>query len=499
MYADMEQWNDIRRRVLVDGVSKRSILRETGMHWRTLNKILTHSEPPGYQLTKPRERPKIGPFEDRIKQILEDDLKVHKKQRHTAKRIWERLRDENGYQGAYSTVREAVRRLTQKNQEVFIPLKHPPGEAQVDFGHALACVGGQLRKIPFFVMSLPHSDAVFVMAFERENTETFQEGHVQAFEFFNGVPKRITYDNTRIAVSQIIGSRQRRLTHGFLQLKSHYLFDHHFCLPARGNEKGVVEGLVKYTRLNFMVPVPQVRDFEELNAQLRQQCQEELKRRLRGKSDSKEVLLTEDQAAMIPLPASPFEAARKVSTTANSLSLVRFDCNDYSVPVCWAHHPIVAKGFCWEVFLYAQGQEVARHSRIWDKEKVKFEPVHYLALLERKPGALDHALPLDKWELPETFTTLRKRLENQYGGEGVREYIKILRLLEKHSMPALVRALSKALEYGAITRDAVAQFLYPQETWCEQTFNLDGHPHLKHVWVKAPDLSEYAQLVGGER
>ena len=118
MYVDMEQWNDIRRRVLVEGVSKRSILRETGMHWRTLNKILTHSEPPGYQLTKPRERPKIGPFEDRIKQILEDDLKVHKKQRHTAKRIWERLRDENGYQGAYSTVRQAVRRLTQKNQDV---------------------------------------------------------------------------------------------------------------------------------------------------------------------------------------------------------------------------------------------------------------------------------------------------------------------------------------------------------------------------------------------
>jgi transposase len=255
------------------------------MHWRTLNKILTHSEPPGYQLTKPRERPKIGPFEDRIKQILEDDLKIHNKQRHTAKRIWERLRDENGYQGAYSTVRQAVRRLTQKNQEVFVPLKHPPGQAQVDFGHAWACIEGHLQKIPFFVMSLPHSDAVFVMAFERENTESFQEGHVQAFEFFNGVPNRITYDNTTIAVSRIMSSRQRRLTHGFPQLKSHYLFDHHFCRPARGNEKGVVEGLVKYTRLNFMVPVSQVRDFEELNVQLKKRCQEELKRRLRGKSD----------------------------------------------------------------------------------------------------------------------------------------------------------------------------------------------------------------------
>jgi len=499
MYADMEQWNDIRRRVLVEGVSKRSILRETGMHWRTLNKILTHSEPPGYQKSKPRERPQIGPFEKRILQILEDDLKIPRKQRHTSKRIWERIRDEHGYGGAYSTVRAAVRRLIQKNQEVFVPLKHPPGEAQVDFGFALARIGGHLRKIPFFVMALPYSDAVFVMVFERENTESFQEGHVQAFEFFKGVPHRISYDNTKIAVSKILGGGERKLTYGFLQLKSHYLFDHHFCRPARGNEKGVVEGLVKYTRLNFMVPVPQVRDFNELNTYLKQRCQEELKRRLRGKPHPKEVLLSEDQGAMIPLPVSPFEAARKTSTTSSSLSLVRFDCNDYSVPVCWAHHSITVKGFCWEVVLHAQGREVARHPRIWDKQRVCFEPVHYLALLERKPGALDYALPLDQWELPEAFTTLRKRLENQYASEGVREYIQILRLLEKHSMPALMKAVSKALEYGAITRDAVAQFLYPQEQWREQTFNLDGYPHLKQVWIKSPDLNAYTQLVGGVR
>ena len=132
------------------------IIRETGMHWRTLNKILTHSEPPGYQKSKPRERPQIGPFEKRILQILEDDLKVPRKQRHTSKRIWERIRDEHGYGRAYSTVRVAVRRLIQKNQEVFVPLKHPTGEAQVDFGFALARVGGHLRKIPYFVMALPY-------------------------------------------------------------------------------------------------------------------------------------------------------------------------------------------------------------------------------------------------------------------------------------------------------------------------------------------------------
>lgn len=467
------------------------------MHWQTLEKILTHSQPPGYRQIKPRERPTSGPFEERIEKILQADKQVPKKQRHTAKRIWQRLRDEEEFTGGYTAVKEAVKRIQQISQEVFMPLKHPPGEAQVDFGHALARIAGQLRKVPFFVMALPHSDAVFVAVFERECTETFWEGHVRAFEYFEAVPRRISYDNSKIAVSAIMGGGKRKLTQGFLQLQSHYLFEHHFCRVGRGNEKGVVEGLVKYTRLNFMVPVPQVKDFEELNTYLIERCREDLERRLRGKTQPKSDLLCEDQKAMLSLPATAFEAARKISTTASSLSLVRFDCNDYSVPVCWAHHPIVAKGFCWEVTLYVQGHQVARHRRLWDKQQVCFEPLHYLALLERKPGALDHALPLDRWDLPKCFGILRRRLENQRGGQGVREYIGVLRLLEKHSMPALRRAVDKALEHGALTRDAVAQFLYPPEGRTDQTFNLDGHPHLKSVCVQAPDLRVYSQLIGG--
>ena len=368
MYADMKEWTQIRQRPLAKGESKRGILRETRMHWRTLEKILTHSEPPGYQQAQSRNRPKIGAFESRIEQILKDDLQMPRKQRHTAQRIFERLRDEHGYDGCYSAVKEAVRRMRATCQEVFVPLKHVPGEAQVDFGHALARVDGQLRKVAFFVMALPHSDAFFVAAFERECTETFWEGHVRAFEFFGAVPSRISYDNTTIAVSKIMEGQERQLTQGFLQLQSHYLFDHHFCRAARGNEKGVVEGLVKYSRLNFMVPTPRVGDFAQLNADLARCCAGDLKRWLRGKPTTKAELLVEDRAAMLPLPPTPFEAARTISTRANSLSLARFDRNDYSVPVRWAHHPLVVKGYCWEVALCAQGREVARHRRIWDKE-----------------------------------------------------------------------------------------------------------------------------------
>lgn len=497
MYRDMEQWSEIRRRVLVEGVSRRQILRETGLHWLTLKKILEHSEPPGYRQQQPRLRKKLGDYLGRIEQILKADQSVPRKQRHTAKRIWERLREE-GFPGGYTVVKEAVRELTHRSQEVFVPLVHRPGEAQVDFGHALAKVNGQLRKVAFFVMALPYSDAPFVMAFERECTETFWEGHVQAFEFFVGVPTRITYDNTKVAVSQILGGgKERRLTQGFLQLKSHYLFQHHFCQVARGNEKGVVEGLVKFTRLNFFVPVPQVRDLAELNGHLRQRCVEDQQRRLRGQAGTKAQLLAEDQKALLPLPLARFEACRKVSTTASSLSLVRFDRNDYSVPVRWAHHPIVAKGYYQEIVLCADGREVARHPRIWEDEQVRFEPLHYLALLETKPGALDHARPLAGWTLPECFALLRRRLEAERDGDGTREYIRVLRLLEKHPLPRLRQAVEEALQVGAITRDAIAQFLYPREDWRATTFSLDGHPHLRQIRVAAPNLASYRDLVGG--
>ena len=258
MYRNMDQWTDIRIRVLNKGVSRRQILRETGMHWRTLKKILSHSSPPEFGR---REWPKvkIGPFLERITSILRSDTSLPKKQRHTAKRIFELIK-EDGYQGGYTAVKDAVRVLKRQLGEVYVPLVHRPGEAQVDFGHALVKMDGILRKVAFSVMALPYSDSFFVAAYERECTETFQDGHVHAFEFFGGVPRRISYDNSKICVASILGGRDRKLTDGFLELQSHHLFDHHFCLVRRPNEKGVVENTVKYVRLNFFVPVPEVRD-----------------------------------------------------------------------------------------------------------------------------------------------------------------------------------------------------------------------------------------------
>ena len=191
-----------------------------------------------------------------IDQILEDDKAEGKKQRHTAKRIFERLRDEHSYTGGYTIVKDYVRLRKLSQREMFVPLAHPPGDAQADFGEAMVVIGGVERKAHYLAMDLPQSDDCFVMAFPAETTEAFLEGHNHAFAYFGGVPRTILYDNTKIAVARILGDGTRMKTRAFTELQSHYLFAEKFGRPGKGNDKGKVEGLVGYARRNFMVPIP---------------------------------------------------------------------------------------------------------------------------------------------------------------------------------------------------------------------------------------------------
>jgi transposase len=491
----MENWAEIRRRVLVDHESKRSVCREFDIHWDTLQKILNHTEPPGYRRTAPRPRPKLDPFLPVIHQILEDDKKVHKKQRHTVRRIFERLRDEYGYTGGKTVVTEAVSAWRRTRAEVFVPLTHRPGQAQVDFGEAEIVLDGQAAKVALFVMTLPYSDAIFVHAFPRECTEAFLEGHVRAFAFFGAVPERISYDNLKIAVARITGGRGRKLTAEFLRLKSHHLFESHFCLVRRPNEKGHVETLVGHARRNFLVPVPVVHGgLESLNADLESRCRDDLRRRPRGKPAPKADLLEEERPAMIALPTEEFVAARVELRCVDSLSLVRFDTNDYSVPTAYAHHRVTVAGTIDTVRIVAGDRVVASHRRRWDREQVTYDPVHYLALLERKPGALDFARPLEGWELPVCFGILRRRLEAEFGGPGTRQFIKVLRLLEWADPGELTRAVEQALGLGVADADAVRLILEHRRERPAGLFCLDGRPHLKLVHVPGPDLTGYRSL-----
>ena len=493
MYTNMEFWSEVRRRVLTGELSKRQACKDYKLHWDTLQKILRHEEPPGYRRRESRKRPVLGPFIPIIHEILEADKKAPKKQRHTAQRILERLR-EYGYRGGRTVVQEEVRRWRQRSAEVFMPLAHPPGEAQVDFGSATVIYRGQERKAAVFVISLPFSDALFCQIFPRECTETFQEGHRRAFEFFSAVPKRISYDNTKIAVSKVIQKRGGSFTREFLRLASHYLFDHHFCLVRRPNEKGHVENLVGYSRRNFLVPLPEFDDFELFNERLAEDCRRDLQRQIRGKKGTKAQRLQEDLAAMLPLPVQIFEARRIESCSANSLSLVRFDRNDYSVPTEHAHRAIMAVGGIERVKFIAEDKLVAEHLRDWDRENVHYDPLHYLALLQRKPGALDFGKPFDDWDLPAGFGVLRRRLEGELGSDGRREFIKVLRLLESCDLEELARAVDRALQIGALTVEAVRLLLQDGREKPMKYFRLDGRPHLQGQEVPPPKLAIYDTL-----
>jgi len=494
----MENWAEIRRRVLVDGQSKRSVCREFDIHWDTLQKILHHSEPPGYRRAAARPKPKLEPFLPVIHQILEADKKAPKKQRHTAHRIFERLRDEHGYTGGLTIVKQAVASWRLRSAEVFIPLAHPPGQAQVDFGEAEIQLDAKPAKVALFVMTLPYSDLIFVTAFPRECTEAFLEGHLRAFAFLGGVPRRISYDNSRIAVAKILGSRDRKVTDAFLRLKSHHLFESHFCLVRRPNEKGHVETLIGFARRKFLVPVPLVNGgLASLNGELQRRCREDLTRRTWGKSAAKGDRLDEERSSFLAMPSEVFVAARVEPRRVDSLSLVSFDANQYSVPTEFAHHPVTVVASVDEVRVVAGDRLAAVHSRCWGREQVTYDPLHYLAVLERKPGALDFAAPLEGWELPVCFGVLRRQLEAEFAGAGTRQYIKVLRLLEKSEPRELARAVGRALELGVADADAVRLILEHRREQPVGLFCLDGRPHLRSVVVPSPDLSAYASLAAG--
>ena len=244
MYS-VELYGRVRRACHVDGVSEREAARQFGIDRKTVSKILKHSVPPGYRRNAPPQRPKLDPFVPVIDRILEDDKSKLKKRRHTAKRIHARLRDEHGFTGGITIVTDYVREKKRRTREVFVPLSHAPGHAQVDFGETLGVIAGVECELHYFAMAMPHSDAFFIKTYPAETTEAFCDGHNAAFAFFGGVPLSILYDNTTIAVAKILGDGVRLRTRVFSELQSHYLFGDKFGRPGKGNDKGNVEGVMR--------------------------------------------------------------------------------------------------------------------------------------------------------------------------------------------------------------------------------------------------------------
>ena len=290
-------------------------------------------------------------------------------------------------------MKDYVRERRLRRREMFVPLSHPPGHAQADFGEADAIIAGVKYRAHFFVMTLPHSDACFVAAYPAATTEAWLDGHNRAFVFFGGVPQSILYDNDKCLVSRILSDGTRQRTRAFSGLQSHYLFEDRYGRPGKGNDKGNVEGVVGYARRNFMTPLPRFASWDAFNGHLEEQCRNRQGNVLRGHRESiGERFVRDREALKRPLPA-PFDACDKQGTRVNSLSLVRYRTNDYSVPVAYGHQEVWIRGYVHEVVIGCGAGIIARHPRSYDREDMVFDPIHYLPLLEHKIGALDQAAP----------------------------------------------------------------------------------------------------------
>lgn len=493
----VDNYAAVRRFVFVEGHSRREAARVFGLSRETVLKMCRFSLPPGYTRTAPVTKPKLGTLLPVIDTIMETDRTGPVKQRHTAKRIFERLRDEHDFTGGYTVVKDYVRICRARGRETFVPLAHPPGHGQVDFGEAVAVIGGVRQKIHFFCMDLPQSDACFVKAYPRETTEAFLDGHVSAFAFFGGVPLSLLYDNLKIAVAKICGDGKRERTRAFTELVSHYLFADRFGRPGKGNDKGNVEGLVKHARLNFMVPIPEAASFDELNARLEAQCRQRQAERAGRHAETIGERLVADTAALRALPAVPLEPCEKRSSRVSSTALVRYRCNDYSVPTRYGFQEVVVKGFVDEVVILCGGKVIARHPRSYAEGAFIADPLHYLALIEMKPNALDQAAALQNWDLPEVFQHMRHLLEARMGNKGKREFIQVLRLLEAMPRDVVTYAVTQAIHLGAIGFDAVKLIALARIERRPARLDLAAYPHLPRLAVQTTRAADYAALVPG--
>ena len=479
-------------------MSQREAARHFGISRDSVRKMLRFSVPPGYRRRAEIRRPKLDGFTEIIEQGLRDDLGQRAKQRHTAKRVFERLRDEHGFAGGYTIVKDYVREHRRRGREMFVPLHRPPGHAQADFGEATVFIGGVEQAAHFFAFDLPQSDACYIRAYPAAAAEAWVDGHVHAFAFFGRVPQSVLYDNDRCLVARILpdGTRKRAtLFSGFL---SHYLIRDRYGRPGKGNDKGAVEGLVGWARRTFMVPLPRFATWDDFNLWLEAQCRKRQAEILRGHTETIGARLTRDLEAMADLPAAPFDACDQATGRVSSQALVRYKTNDYSVPVAYGHRDVWIRGYVDAVVIGCGGEIVARHPRCYDREDMIFDPVHYLPLLEKKIGALDQAAPLAEWDLPPEFQTLRRLMEARMIKAGRREYVQVLRLLETFELDDLHAAVKTALRMGAVGFDAVKHLVLCRVEKRPPKLDLDVYPYLPRATVARTSAASYMCLVSGD-
>lgn len=338
-----------------------------------------------------------------VKRCLDEDARCKsRKQHHTAKRIYDRLVAECSFSGGETTVRRLVKELREQPREAFVPLAFPAGDAmQIDWGEATVYLDSAKTTVHLFCARLCYSEAPMVLAYRRQNEESFLDALVQVFQYFGGVPKKVIFDNGKVAVKDGFGAHARKQA-GYAALAAHYGFEAVFCNPASGNEKGLVEGLVGYIRRNVCVPVPKVENMESLNRMLREKCLGYLSHKIRGKDTSVGEMLTREREKLYPLPGYYFDPCKRTTGRVDRFCTVRFDSNNYSVPAAYCGREVALKAGPEVLSVYFDGRCIAQHRRCLDRKQTIYKLEHYLPLLEKKGRAIFYARPVQE-TLPDYF------------------------------------------------------------------------------------------------
>ena len=463
----MELFEHIRRDRREDGVSIRGLAHRHRVHRRTVRQALKSALPPPRKRI-PRAAPQLGPHRATIRAWLVADLSAPRKQRHTARRVWERLVDERGASVAESTVRAYVgrvrRELESGRQVVTIPQLHPPGaEAEVDFGGVSVWLDGVLTELSMFVMRLSHSGRAVHVCFPGEGQEAFLEGHAIAFGRLGGVPRRVRYDNLKAAVTRVLAGRERIESDRFAALRSHFGFDAFFCEPgiAGAHEKGGVEGEVGRFRRRHLVPVPRVESLAELNALLEAADRADDARHIAGRLATVGQAAEAERPSLGPLPAEPFDPTVALQAKADRKARISVRGSRYSVPTSYAGRTVDVRLGGATVTALAGGRVIASHERSAHKGSEVLVLDHFLEVLSRKPGALPGAVALEQARSGGRFTAAHERYwqraRRKLGDrEGTRALIEVLLLHRSLPFVAVHAALDAVERLGAADPALVA-------------------------------------------
>lgn len=489
----MSQWAEIRQMFFVDKISKKEIARRFGVDVKTVRRALERSEAPVCRVS-PTRSCRLDPWREEIEAWLREDRKL------TAKRIRTLLLPQAGPVSP-RTVRQYVARVRGElfSREAFVHRTHRPGDTmEADFGESWAEVGGVLRKVKFFVATLPCSNVYFAKAYAVERLECLLDGLLEAFRFLGGVPRRVVFDNTSLAVKKVLSGTQREETKAFDAFHGSFPFHADFCAPGKGCEKGSVETGVKYVRNNVFRPLPRVESFEVLNAQILEELDRDLDERRLSDGRSVRDAWEAEREQLRPLPPHPPETCRTVSRVADKFGHVRVDRVTYSLPIEHAYQATWAKLYHDRVEIAVGDAVVTQHARSFEEGTLVLEPQHVLPLLERKSRAISEATALVQWKLPSVFYVLRDALR-PHTRRPDREWVQVLQLLAEHSEGEVEAAVTEALEQGSPRLETVRLLLRRRsESEAPRLAPAPvARPELARLTVEVPTLSAYDVLCGG--